>query len=207
MLPNVRPGSFAEAVGAARSRIATFTSLMGSRSQKPEDLSAQDTQSILAALYVIRFAGPKLAKPSRQKYSGSTTCHFLQRIDQCAVAIGRQSLQDLKKHSSAENHAANKNRLSGVSEAEERADDEKCNDVFKVSIGLHFWPQQKWRQLIIDLVDETGASQRGVCNEHDCRPGANGDEVRNVFCAHIEGLHLCWISSERIGCLTLIVPA
>lgn len=69
------------------------------------------------------------------------------------MAVGRQGLENFKKRSSTENDEANENRASRIGETEKRADDEKCNDVLKVSKGLHLRPHQERRQLIVDSVN------------------------------------------------------
>jgi hypothetical protein len=58
----------------------------------------------------------------------------------------------------------------GIGEAKERTDDRKCDDMFKMRMGFHLWPQQERRELIIYGLDETDVGEGRVCNEDDRCP-------------------------------------
>ena len=118
----------------------------------------------------VTFVYPELLDAPCKIYPGRAAGHFLHCIRQCAVTIRCQRLQGLKKRRAAENDAAHQDGAPGIGEAKERTDDRKCDDMFKMRIGFHLWPQQERRELIIYGVDETDVGEGRVRNEDDRCP-------------------------------------
>ena len=121
---------------------------------------------VMRPLPDLRAAGFEAKNTPCQKHTGRAASHLLQRIDPRAVAIRRQRLQDLEKCCPAENNAADKG-APRIGEVKERSDNRKRGPVFNMSKGLHFGEHQKWREPMIDRVNEADVSQRCARNEDD----------------------------------------
>ena len=120
----------------------------------------------------------------RKKYARCAASHFLQRINQCPVAIWRQCLQNFKKRCSAQNDAAHEDGASRIGDAEKHANECKADDVFKMSIVYHCRLHQKRHQLEIYGVDEADMGQGSVSDYGDRCPRRYRDQVRNIVSAH-----------------------
>jgi hypothetical protein len=74
--------------------------------QRQQRLKARKVGENLEALFmkagIFVKAGPPIGHASRYKYAHCAASHFLQSINQCAVAIWCRGLQDLKKRRTSE---------------------------------------------------------------------------------------------------------
>ena len=79
----------------------------------------------------------------------------------------------------------------------------ECEDVFKMSVGLHRRPHQERRELEIDGIDETDMRQRRIGYRDDRNPWRSLGKPGKAP-VHLVILHRLKTSFEPIGSLTLL---
>jgi hypothetical protein len=68
------------------------------------------------------------------------SCHFFQRVDQRAVAIGRHGLKYLHPIGGGDDDAESEEWAFGICKAEQRANEYECNNVFEMRETLYRRP-------------------------------------------------------------------